>query len=198
MEAKRMGQTIADGIRNNPVPVSLIGAALLLLIAERIGQEGKEEAKRIHVERSVTIARDPDELYRFWRNFQNLPQILPHLESVREHDGRSRWTASGPMDSKVEWDVEVTDDRPGEMIAWHSLEGSDIRTEGAVSFRRAQGNRGTEVKVSYDFIAPGGSAGTVLSKILRSPSAEMREGLRHFKQIMEAGELPTNVRRRLT
>jgi len=102
------------------------------------------------------------------------------------------------MDVKVEWDAEITADRPGEMIGWRSVEGSDIRTEGAVYFRRAPGRRGTEVKVSFSYVVPGGSAGAAFAKILRDPSAELREALRHLKQIMEAGEVPTNLQRRQT
>ena len=51
----------------------------------------------IIVEESVTINRSASELYRFWRNLENLPRFMSHLESVeRITDTLSRWRAKGP------------------------------------------------------------------------------------------------------
>ncbi len=51
----------------------------------RIGQ-----GSGIKVEQSVTVDKSPEELYRFWRNFENLPRFMDHLESVQvQGDNRS-------------------------------------------------------------------------------------------------------------
>src|SRR5262249_62383394 len=97
----------------------------------------------IKVEESITILKSPEELYRCWRDLENLPCFMQHLESVRPMGGnQSHWVAKGPMGSHVEWDAEVLTERENEVIGWRSLEGSAVDTAGSVHFTRAPGNRG--------------------------------------------------------
>jgi uncharacterized membrane protein len=145
---------------------------------------------RSNAVKSLIIDRAPEELYQAWRQFQNLPQFLKHLESVTPNGDRSHWVAQGPAGTKVEWDAEVVDDRPNEHIAWRSLPGGDIQHSGFVCFERAPGNRGTIVKVKLDYKLPGGRFGTAFAKLLgKDPSQRAMEALRHFKQVMETGEM---------
>ena len=151
-------------------------------------------AKRgIRVEKSVTVNKSPEELYRFWRNFENLPRIMDHLESVRTMgDTRSHWVAKAPAGSSVEWDAEIINDKRNEMIAWRSLEGADVNNAGSVHFREATGGRGTEVKVVLEYDPPGGTSGALVAKLFgEAPDQQITEDLRRFKQFMEAGENPT-------
>ena len=111
------------------------------------------------VQQAITVNRPPEEAYRFWHDFPNLPRFMEHLESVEvTGDGRSRWTARGPAGTKAEWEAEVTEDRPGEVIAWRSVEGSAVDTSGAVRFTPAPGGRGTEVRVELRYSPPAGVA----------------------------------------
>jgi uncharacterized membrane protein len=144
------------------------------------------------VEESVTILRSQEELFGFWRRFENLPRFMPHLISVNEIDGnRSHWIAKG-LTGNVEWDAEIINERPNELIAWKSVEGAEVATAGSVQFRRAPGNRGTEVKVVMDYIPPAGKAGATLAWLAgRDAESQIREDLRNFKRIMETGTVPT-------
>jgi uncharacterized membrane protein len=146
----------------------------------------------IRVEKIVTINRSAAELYRFWRDFENLPRIMGHVEVVQVIDPmRSRWAVVGPGNLRFEWDSIVINDREGELIAWRSIEDSDVDHAGSVHFKPAPGGRGTEVKVVLRYDPPGGTAGAAIAKLLgRDPGREIEEDLRHFKQIMEAGEIP--------
>ncbi len=147
----------------------------------------------IHVAQSVTINRSPEELYRFWRDFQNLPRFMKHLESVRATGDRSsHWAAKAPAGRTVEWDAEITDDRPNELIAWRSLEGSDVDSVGTVRLERAPGGRGTIVRVEMRYSPPAGRVGATVAKLLgEGPEWQIKDDLRRFKQIMEAGEILT-------
>jgi len=147
----------------------------------------------VKVEKSVTIDRSPEELYTFWRNFENLPRFMDHLESVRvTDDKRSHWVAKAPAGTTVEWDAEVYNEKPNEMIAWRSLEGSDVDNAGSVHFERASGGRGTVVKVSLKYDPPGGVIGATIAKLFgEAPDQQIQEDLRRLKQVMEAGEIPT-------
>ena len=145
------------------------------------------------VEKSVVINRSPAELYSFWREVENLPRIMRHLEKVESLDRqRSHWVACGPFGKQVEWDAEIFNDRENEAIAWRSLEGSQIDTTGSVHFKSLGHDRGTAVTVSLQYKPPGGKLGAWLAALLGdNPKAMIAEDLRNFKRHMEAGELPT-------
>src|SRR5690606_20287631 len=123
----------------------------------------REVAERgVRVEQAFLINRPAEELYRFWRDFQNLPKVMSHLKEVRAiDDRRSHWVASAPAvaGGSVEWDAEVTRDEPGAAIAWRSLPGSDVDTVGEVRFAQAPGDRGTEVHVTMAYVPPAGRVG---------------------------------------
>jgi uncharacterized membrane protein len=148
----------------------------------------------IKVEHSVTVDRPAAELFRFWRNFENLPRFMDHLESVRvEGDTRSHWVAKGPAGKQVEWDAEIINEKPNELIAWRTLEGADVPSAGSVHFTAAPGGRGTEVRVVLEYSPPGGKVGAAVAKVFgEEPDVQTREDLRRFKQVMEAGEIPTS------
>ncbi|HEX8844011.1 MAG TPA: SRPBCC family protein [Pyrinomonadaceae bacterium] len=145
------------------------------------------------VEKSVTINKSPEELYRFWRNFENLPKFMNHLESVKTYgDGRSHWVAKAPAGSTVEWDAEVYNEKENELIAWRSLEGADVDNAGSVRFEPAVGGRGTVVRVTLKYDPPAGKLGALVAKLFgEEPGQQVEEDLRRFKQVMETGEAAT-------
>lgn len=147
---------------------------------------------KVHVTRIVTINRSAAELYQFWRNFENLPQFMKHLETVKVLEGnRSHWKAKAPLGQSVEWDAEVTSDIGNERIGWKSIEGSDIANSGVVEFLPTT-NRGTEVKVVLTYEAPGGKLGSFLAWLFgEEPSTQVAEDLRRFKSLMETGQITT-------
>lgn len=149
--------------------------------------------KGFKVEKSVTINRSPEELYRFWRNFENLPRFMNHLEAVYDLGGnRSHWMAKAPAGATVEWDAEIYNEKENELIAWRSLEGADVDNAGSVRFEPDPAGRGTILRVTLKYDPPGGVLGKVVAKLFgEAPDQQVEEDLRRFKQLMEAGETPT-------
>ena len=147
------------------------------------------------VGRTVSIFRDRRELYDFWRDFRNLPLFMENIEEVTILEGnRSHWVVRGPANSDFEWDSIVTEDVPGELIAWTSVEGADVKNSGRVEFRDSDNGRGTIVSVTIGYEPPGGALGKAFAKIFRrEPRIQARQELRRFKQLMETGELPTSA-----
>jgi uncharacterized membrane protein len=145
----------------------------------------------IRVSKAITVNASPEEAYTFWRNFENLPWFMAHLESVRVMDGRSSyWKARAPFGATVEWAAEITEDRPYELIAWQSLEGADVPNSGQVRFVPAPGRRGTEVHVDLTYDLPGGIIGATIAKLFgKEPSQQVDGDLRRFKQVLEVGEV---------
>src|SRR5438128_1899588 len=149
----------------------------------------------VKVDKSFTINRSPEELYRFWRQLDNLPRFMTHLESVTCLDARrSHWVAKAPLTQTIEWDAEIITDNGPEVIGWRSLESSEVDTAGSVHFTPAPGGRGTEVRVALKYDPPAGKVGALIAKMLgEAPEQQIEEDLRRFKQIMEAGEVPTTA-----
>jgi len=147
----------------------------------------------IHVEEAVTIQRPREEVYQFWRNFENLPRFMDHLKSVEVLDDRtSRWVAKAPAGYGVEWTAEIINEEPGSLIAWRSLLGADVDNRGAVRFRDAPQGRGTEVKVTLEYIPPAGRLGAAIAGLFgEDPRRQIRDDLRRLRQILETGEVPT-------
>lgn len=143
------------------------------------------------VKQAITVNRPPQDLYQFWHDFANLPRFMEHLESVQvTGERRSHWTAKAPAGQTVEWDAEIVDDRPGELIAWRSLDGASVENSGAVRFTPAPGDRGTEVRVELQYSLPGGALGAAVAKLFgEEPAQQVADDLRHFKQVMETGEI---------
>jgi len=162
--------------------------ALDLIAANQLSTNGHQG---IHAKASCIVNRGPEEVYSFWRNFENLPRFMRHLESVEDRgDGRSHWAAKGPAGSTVEWDATIIADVPGEVITWRSLEGSDVDHAGAVRFESAPGNRGTIVKVNIEYNPLGGVLGATVAKLFgEEPEQQLNDDLRRFKQVLEIGEV---------
>jgi uncharacterized membrane protein len=152
--------------------------------------------KGVRMEKVVTINRPPEQVYEFWRNFENLPKFMKHLVSVQvTGDNTTHWKAQGPAGVTIEWDAETVEDRPGEQISWQSVGEADVPNQGRVEFKAAPGGRGTEVKVSIDYLPPGGAAGKAAAKLVNSISAQqLEEDLKRLKQLLESGEIATAER----
>ena len=168
--------------------------ALDVLCAQQLsgGEESNTERRgTTQVKNSLIINRAPEELYRYWHDFENLPNIMKHLESVRVRDERrSHWVAKAPAGMSVEWDAEITEDRPNELIAWRSVEGSQVENSGSVRFEPAPGGRGTIVRVEINYTPPGGALGALVAKLFgEEPGQQAQESLRSFKQLVETGEV---------
>ena len=147
-------------------------------------------ADGISVRQSVTVQKTPEEAYTFFRDLENLPRFMWHLESVVEGNGRSRWRAKGPLGTSIEWEAEVVEDRPGECLAWRSLPGADVPNRGRVVFRPATGGRGTEIGVELSYDPPAGAIGAAFAKLFgHEPSQQVSADLRRLKQELETGEV---------
>jgi uncharacterized membrane protein len=150
----------------------------------------------INVHESIRIRKPADELYRFWRRVENLPQFMRYLDRVTDlGNGRSHWVAKGPAGATVEWDADVINQVENKLIAWRSLPDSQIVTAGSVRFEPVRDGRETQISVRLQYSPPAGKLGKVFAMLFgREPSRTIREDLRRFKQLLETGEIPTATR----
>jgi uncharacterized membrane protein len=158
--------------------------------------EINREEEGIYARRSVTINLPREQLYRIWRNFENLPRFMDHLQRVDVDEAtggkRSHWVSRAPFGREVQWEAEMTEERENEFIAWRSLPGSTVKSMGNVLFEDAPAGRGTNVTVEMQYNPPAGSLGAAFAKLFgEEPSQQLRNDLRHFKQMMETGEVPS-------
>jgi uncharacterized membrane protein len=151
------------------------------------------------VGRTVTIARPREELFAFWRDFGNLASFMENVVSVSPsgENGRAVWTIRAPAGRTVDVETEIVREQEGELIAWRSVPGSQIDTEGRVTFSDAPGSRGTRVGVRIAYKPPAGELGRAVAKLFqREPEVQARHDLKRFKMLMETGEIATSARRK--
>lgn len=161
-----------------------LGAAVARLAAMR-------QRRHVTIKTSVTIRKDPEEIYRFWRNLANLPRFMRHVASVSEvSNGHVRWQGKGTVGSALAWESEIVADRQNERIAWRSLEGATLPNHGAVLLRPLSHGRGTEVHLTVGFEPPGGALAAKVVRLFEDiPEQQLKNDLRRLKQILETGEV---------
>ena len=148
------------------------------------------------VGRSITVNCPRQEVYEFWRNFENLAQFMENIEHVTVIDERrSHWVVSAPGGRTVEWDSILVQDIPGELLSWRSDEGAEVSNSGRIEFRDAPGDRGTQVTATIVYDPPAGTIGKMIAKLFqKEPKIQARHDLRRFKQLLETGEIATAIR----
>jgi uncharacterized membrane protein len=176
-----------------------VGALLATTGASLIWRSARDTRARLGgargtgVEESVAINRGADELFEFWRNLELLPMVMPQLASVEiVGHRRSHWIANGPAGWRTEWYADIINEIPNQLLAWRTVEGSELVSAGSVHFEHGPVGRGTVVRVKLQYDPPGGRLGAAFAWAFGDdPSHVIREGLRRFKQLMETGEIPT-------
>ena len=145
----------------------------------------------VKIETSITIDRSPGELYRYWRNFENLPRFMTNLESVKKIDDKhSHWVVKAPAGTTLEWGAEIHNEKENEFIAWRSLQNAELNNAGSVHFTPDADGRGTTVKVILSYEPPGGKLGQAIARFLgQEPERQIRQDLERFKRLMEADEI---------
>ncbi|WP_298733595.1 SRPBCC family protein [uncultured Chitinophaga sp.] len=154
----------------------------------------QQQSQPLLIREALTVNRPRNEVYRYWRQLDNLPLFMKHLVEVNvENEQHSQWKMRLPGDlGTVDWKAEIVEDRPDELLVWRSLEGSDIDTAGEVIFNDAPGNRGTEVHVTMFYHAPAGALGKMAAQIFHKGfEVQVRQDLHRFKQMLETGETST-------
>jgi uncharacterized membrane protein len=147
-------------------------------------------SKDVSVRKTITVRKPAQVVYSFWRDFENFPRFMAHLESVTVTDDRSHWVAKGPGGTTVEWDAQIVHEQPGASISWRSLPEADVANWGTVRFVPAPGDRGTEVRVALGYRPPAGKLGATIAKLFgEEPATQLADDLRRFKQVLETGEV---------
>jgi uncharacterized membrane protein len=163
---------------------SVAGVAALDILASRRVTRSRRAAAR-PILRAITVYRPAADAYSFWRDFEQLPRVMSHVESVVDlGGGRSRWTVKLPAGGTVQWEAELIEDRPGERIEWRTVQGSSHLGRGCVTFRPILGGSATEVCVE---LARGRGAEAAIAGLFGGPQLE--GDLRRFKQVLETGEV---------
>ena len=174
------------------VNVLAVTAADIACARELSRQQGlMTEEGALRARKSIAISQPPHAVYDFWRNFENLPTFMYHLDSVRTISAtQSHWVVKAPAGSRVEWDAEIIADEPGRFLAWRSLPDADVANSGSVRFEALPGARGTLVRVDIQYSPPGNIAGAAVALLFnRSPLQQIDDDLRRLKQVLETGEV---------
>ena len=191
-----LGPDNPDRDRTMAAAAAVLGVtALDVICAQRLDQQARrvpfEEQHGIVASHVVTVNRPIEQVWGFWRRFENHPQFMRHLVSVETLDqGRSRWRATGPAGVPLQWEAEITDEQEHERLSWRSIPGSMLQHRGTVHFRPAPGARGTDIHIEIEYRPPAGSLGRGVGWLFgQNPEQQLHEDLRRFKQLLETGEI---------
>jgi uncharacterized membrane protein len=143
----------------------------------------------IKEERAVFINAEPKEIYRFWRNLENLPRFMSqHLAVEPLDDKRSRWKVESMAGATFEWTAEIINEIPDELLAWRSLEGADLDHAGSVHFEKVP-DRGTKVTVIMEYRPPVGRVGVEIARLFgENPGQVLDKSLQRLKRLVETGQ----------
>jgi uncharacterized membrane protein len=179
------------GFRRTVAATAAVAAITAVDVGTAIrSSRGTPGGTSVDLTATTTVRKDPAEAYAFWRQFENLPAFMAHVEEVHADGRRSHWRVRAPFGRNVEWDAEIVDDIPGERLSWRSDENSAVSTSGTVRFVPAPGGRGTEVHVAMNYHVPGRKLGEALARWAgEDPPQQLDDDLRRFKQVMETGEV---------
>jgi uncharacterized membrane protein len=157
----------------------------------KVGDKGRRKV----VKACTILNKTPEELFQFWRNLENLPRFSQHILSITTKTNKvSHWVVKGPRDKNVEWDSEIINEHPNELIAWRTIHDSGIENAGTIRFEPLQNwvAKGTVVKVALDYIPPAGKVGALVAKMTgEEPEMQVEDDLMRFKALMETGEIAT-------
>ncbi|HEY0686664.1 MAG TPA: SRPBCC family protein [Steroidobacter sp.] len=140
----------------------------------------------VHVQKSIHVAAEAQEVYECWRNLEGLPRFMSHVREVRKiDDSHYHWVVDGAPGQTLEWQSEITADLPGELLAWRTMPGASIPSSGVMRFE--SGKDGTRVHVRMSYCPPGNALGHTVAKLLgRDPKHQMDQDLLRFKNFIEA------------
>ncbi len=146
----------------------------------------------IRVNKTINIIAPVDEVYRFWRNFENFPKFMDHVKNITVQDDISTWEVAGPAGSSFEFKSHITQDIPNDLIAWETLPDSEVHSSGWVRF---DDNRdgSTRVSVQMSYVPPAGAMGHAVAQLFGvDPRQAMHEDLLHLKSLLEEGRTSTD------
>jgi len=182
---------VADGVTGNRFVLKSVGIPIPDKNRSPLATVGHGEG--VKIDRSVIIRKPADKLFQFWRNFENLPLFMDHLLSVTvTSPTHSHWVGRGPGGKEVEWNAEIYNEIPNELIAWRSVDGSEVRHAGSVQFKPTENGQSTEVRVEINYVPPAGLLGTLIAKMFgEEPGQQVEEDLRRLKEIAETEPVAT-------
>jgi uncharacterized membrane protein len=171
--------------------VSVAGVTAADVVASVLHSPRNGKGTTMELTATTTVRKPAEQVYEHWRRLENLPAFMAHLDHVRETgETTSQWHASAPFGETVTWDAEITEDVPGERIAWRSVGDADVPNTGSVRFTAAPDGVGTEVHVAMAYDIPGGKLGKALARYFgEEPHQQLDDDLRRFKQVLETGEV---------
>ena len=189
------GAAFFGGIRNRgPLRwAGMAGGAALLArcvinepFRRMLGIGGKSGA--VEFDKTVHIHAPVEEVYGFWSKFENFPKFMTHLKEVRHlENGRWHWVAAGPGGVSIPWDAGITEEKPNQLLAWSSVPGSVIRTEGRVRFDK-EPDGSTRVSIHLSYSPPAGVLGHAVAWLFGAdPKSEIDDDMVRLKSWIETG-----------
>ena len=161
------------------VTVAAIAAGGVLLSRKLRAAPDGSGASTIEVSAVVNVPVQT--AYNQWTQFEDFPLFMDNVIEVRQLDDEHlHWRAKVGGKEK-EWDAEITEQLPDQVIAWRSTSGA--RNEGKVSFKKL-GDRKTRITVQMTYEPE--SLDEKVGDAVGVMQLEARRNLKKFKELIES------------
>lgn len=191
LKRRTLGGLVLGLVGGSLLRQGLKGEGTFLQLMGVTGPDGQGEvmSEAIELQRTVTILKTPEELYRLWRDPATPSQIMAGFAEVTVIDETyAHWVVPGPMGMSWEWDTRIIEDRPNQLVRWVSQSGAPLPHEGSVEFRPVpDGRPGAEVVLRLRYAVPGGPRALPLLRGI--PKELSLKLLRNFRCLAEVGEV---------
>src|SRR5690606_30766799 len=194
--------TALTSIRKKPIRKLIrlaVGSALIYRGAtghcngyEKLNIDGRK-SEAVNIRTSIIVNKPREEVYKIWRNLNNLSLFMTHIKKVNVIDSiHSEWEAAIPLNNPmtIKWKAEIVKEIDNELLSWQSLPDSTIDNAGKVEFRDALGKQGTEITATIIYRPPAGNIGTGISKLFNPMFRKMvHDDILNFKNFIDSGKV---------
>jgi uncharacterized membrane protein len=133
------------------------------------------------VTESITVDCPISTVYNQWTQFEEFPRFMEAVEAVSQTDDTHLHWVAEIGGKRHEWDAEITEQRPDEVVSWRALDGH--YNSGRVLFEKID-QATTKVTVEIEHETDGMME--TLGSALGSDSRQVKGDLGRFKEFIEA------------
>jgi uncharacterized membrane protein len=134
-----------------------------------------------YVEKSIEVNVPVHTAYNQWTQFEEFPRFMEGVEEVHQLDDRRLHWRANIGGKAEEWDAEIIEQTPDQVVAWRSTSGAP--NGGTVTFQSIDANTTrVNVRIEYDpqgFVEKAGDALGIVSR-------RVEGDLKRFKEFIES------------
>jgi uncharacterized membrane protein len=133
-----------------------------------------------HVSESIEVNCPVSEVYNQWTQFEEFPRFMGGIEEVSQQDQTHLHWKAKIAGQTAEWDAEITEQVPDQVIAWRATSGA--QNSGRVQFSGHDEHTHVNLELEIEPQGAAQQAGDMLGVLKQ----QVRSDLTRFKELIES------------